>query len=233
MRANPASALLIFSFLPSLCSAQSGPASGTHPPIHKLLCYEQTGLSLLRPYERGKVPVVLIHGLWLNPCSWNRMIEALEADPTIAGRYQFWTFGYSTGDPIPYSASLLRRDLDEARRELDPERSDPALDRMVLVGHSMGGLLAKLMAVDSSDRLWRVISDRPVAELMGDQDDVAMFRSALCFGARPDVRRVIFIATPHRGSRFDQGSIRRIGTRLVRVPDPLRAAHRRQRANLL
>ncbi len=195
--------------------------------IGHLLRYEPTGLSLLRPYAKGKVPVVLIHGLWVSPWSWNRMIEALEEDPAIGGRYQFWTFGYSTGDPIPYSAHLMRRDLDEVRRTLDPTKSDAAFDRMVLVGHSMGGLLTKMMAVDTGDRLWRVISDRPFGDLSGEKRDVELFREGLFFGPVPGVRRVVYIATPHRGSRFDRGSIQRVGTRLVRVPDPLRAAHDR------
>ena len=70
-----------------------------------IIRFEPTGLSLLRPYQRGKIPVVFVHGLWSNPWSWSRMIESLEADPALRDRYQFWTFGYSTGDPLPYSAS--------------------------------------------------------------------------------------------------------------------------------
>ena len=124
--------------------------------IAGLLRYEPTGLSLLRPYTRGQIPVVFIHGLWSNPWSWDRMIAELEADPSLADRYQFWTFGYSTGDPIPYSASLLRRDLDEVRRKFDPDGSDAAFDRMVLVGHSMGGLLTKMMVQESGTRLWQI-----------------------------------------------------------------------------
>ena len=227
MRLSLIRILLALSSLSSVCLAQSTPATNTQAPPHKLLCYEQTGISLVRPYERGKIPVVFIHGLWVNPCSWNRTIEALSVDPAISSRFQFWTFGYSTSDPIPYSALLLRGDLDEVHRALDPDGTDLALGRMIIVGHSMGGLLAKLMAVDSSDRLWRVVSERPLADLLGDPGDVAIFRSALKFEARRDVRRVVFIATPHLGSRFDRGAIRQGGLRLVRIPDPLRAAHRR------
>ena len=155
------------------------------------------------------------------------MIEVLEADPAIERDFQLWTFGYSTGDPIPYSAYLLRRDLDEVRQKLDPTRADRALDRMVVIGHSMGGLVTKMIAVDSDDRLWRVVSDHPFNELVGEPDDRKLFQSGLFFRAYPGVRRVVYIATPHRGSRFDQGSIQRLGTRLVRLPDPLRAAHDR------
>jgi pimeloyl-ACP methyl ester carboxylesterase len=189
------------------------------------LCrYEPTGLSLLQPYRRGRIPVVLVHGLWSNPCSWSAMVEALEADASLRDRYQFWTFGYSTGDPIPYSASLLRRDLDDVRRQFDPDGSDAAIDRMVVVGHSMGGLLAKMMVQDSGSRLWRIVSDHPVDELAGEPEDRDLFRSALIFKPRPEVRRVVFIATPHRGSRVDRGRLGRLGSRLVRRHEPLRAS---------
>src|SRR5262249_32602713 len=159
------------------------PPANSAPALKALSRYEATGLSLLQPYVRGKVPVVLVHGLWSTPSSWHRMTEALEVDQVLAGGLQFWTYGYSTGDPIPYSAYLFRRDLDEARRMLDPDKTDPALDRMVLVGHSMGGLLTKMVAVDSGDRIWHVVSDRPVGELMGEEADRQLFHNGLFFHA--------------------------------------------------
>jgi pimeloyl-ACP methyl ester carboxylesterase len=220
--------LIALSFTtPSRSWAQVDAPASSSTPVSELLRYESTGLSLLSPYTRGKIPVVLIHGLWATPGSWRRMIATLEENPTIKGRYQFWTFGYSTGDPIPYSAHLLRENLEDVRRKVDPAKTDAALDRMVIVGHSMGGLLSKMMATESGDRLWRVISDQPYDKLVGEKGDLDLFRGGLFFGARADVRRVVYIATPHRGSRFDRGPIERIGTRLVRLPDPLRVAHDR------
>ncbi len=189
--------------------------------------YEPTGLSLLRPYQRGKVPVLFIHGLWSNPCSWAHMIESLEADSALRDRYQFWTFGYSTGDPLPYSAVLLRSNLDDVRRKFDPEGSDRTFDEMVVVGHSMGGLLTKMMVQETGARLWQIVSDRPVDELVGDPEDRDLFRRALFYKPRPEVRRVVFIATPHRGSDVDQGPLGHLGSRLIRLPDPLRASYNR------
>ena len=154
------------------------------------------------------------------------MIDSLEGDAALRERYQFWTFGYSTGDPIPYSAAL-RRNLAEARRKFDPGGTDAAFERMVLVGHSMGGLLTKMMVQDSETRLWRLISNRPAEELAGDPEDRDLFRRALIFRPCPEVRRVVFIATPHRGSRVDRGGLERLGSRLIRLPDPLRASHER------
>ena len=207
--------------------ASGHPSSGAATDVVNLLRFEPTGLSLLGPYQRGKIPVVFVHGLWANPCSWSRMIEHLEADAALRDHYQFWTFGYSTGDPIPYSASLFRHDLDEVRRKFDPGATDAAFDRMVLVGHSMGGLLTKMMVQDSGTRLWQLISNRPFEQLVGEPHDREIFRTALVFKARPEVRRVVFIATPHRGSRLDQGGLGHLGSRLVRLPDPLRTSHDR------
>src|SRR5262249_5143052 len=98
---------------------------------------------------------------------------------------------------------------------------------MVIVGHSMGGLLTKMMVQDSGTRLWRLMSERPAEQLAGEQEDCDLFRRALIFKPRPEVRRVVFIATPHRGSRVAQGGLERLGSRLVRLPDPLRTSYSR------
>jgi pimeloyl-ACP methyl ester carboxylesterase len=197
------------------------------PDVAKLFRYEPTGLSLLQPFARGRIPVVLVHGLWSSPWSWSRMIESLEADPVLSARYQFWTFGYSTGDPLPYTADLLRRALDDVRQKFDPDRSEGAFDRMVLIGHSMGGLITKMMAQETGSRLWQIVSDRPADQLAGDPADLELFRRALFYKPRIEVRRVVFIATPHRGSRVDKGPLGHLGSRLVRVQDPLRASYGR------
>jgi pimeloyl-ACP methyl ester carboxylesterase len=217
---------LAFGALPRLPAQVETPGQPA-AELKDLMRFEPTGLSLLRPHVRGRIPVVFVHGLWSSPWSWSHMIEALEADPAIHGPFQFWTFGYSTGDPIPYSAYLFRRSLDEVRQRLDPGKTDPAFGRMVVIGHSMGGLLSKMIAVESGDRLWNVVSDRPFDEMKGEDADRQLLHSGLIFEAYPGVRRVVYIATPHRGSRVDRGGLQRVGSRLVRLPDPLRAAHDR------
>jgi pimeloyl-ACP methyl ester carboxylesterase len=222
--------LAVFGFIVGIASplfAQQGERFRPASELRALLRYDATGISLPRPYARGKIPVVFVHGLWSSPSSWHRMIQTLEADPVINGGYQLWTFGYSTGDPIIYSSHLFRKNLNDVRAKFDPEKTDPAFDRMVLVGHSMGGLLSKMIVSESGDRIWRLVSSRPIADFRGEDADRALLRDGVIFAPHKGVRRVIYIATPHRGSHFDEGLIERAGTRLVRVPDPLRAAHAR------
>ena len=187
--------------------------------------WEPIGLSLVRPYVRGKVPAVLIHGLGDTPASWATLIDRLEANPLVGNHYQFWTFGYVTGQPILYSASLLRQALQETRQRYDPARTDQAFDQMVLIGYSMGGILAKVMAQDSGSLLWDQISDQPVEKLLGPDDARDVLRRSFFFKAVPEVHRIIFIATPHRGSQVDSGPLHWVAAQLNRPLDSLRKIH--------
>ena len=177
-----------------------------------------------RPYERGKVPVVLIHGLWGNPHLWDPMVEDLEADPALRGGYQFWTFRYASGDSIPYSAHLLRQALRRARRVFDPDGTDAAFDRMVVVGHSLGGILAKMMVQSSGSRLWQTVCARPIDQVGSPPEDCRLLQQAFCYKPVPEVRRVVFITTPHRGSPLASGRLREVGTRLCGGPSRFRQA---------
>jgi pimeloyl-ACP methyl ester carboxylesterase len=184
--------------------------------------FEPIGLAPVHSYVRGKIPVVLIHGLGSNPRSWVPMIASLEADPVIERHFQFWTFGYSTGEPILYSASLLRQSLRQARERYDPQMTDGSFVQTVLIGHSLGGILAKLMAQDSGTALWGRISSQPVDKLLGPADARDALRQSQFFKAVPEVSRIVYIATPHRGSDADYGALRWLGTWLNQPLDDMR-----------
>jgi pimeloyl-ACP methyl ester carboxylesterase len=157
-------------------------------------------LYTLTPYRPGHVPVVLIHGTASSPARWADLVNELNADPRIGPHIQFWLFAYNTGNPILYSAGLLHEALTRTVGELDPEGADPALRDMVLIGHSQGGLLAKLMVVDSGTRFWDNISETPLADLQVSEETRAVLRRSLFMTPLPFVDRVVFVATPHHGS---------------------------------
>src|SRR5689334_18571695 len=177
------------------------------------------GLRMPRSYQRGKIPVVLIHGMGVGTASWRPMIAALEADRPLADSCQFWTFTYDTSGPILYSAALLRQDLGRARRVFDPDGTDRAFDQTVLIGHSMGGLLAKLMAQRSGSAIWGLISDRPFEQLAGPPEARELLRQMAFFEQERSVRRLVFIATPHLGSRLSGRALHGITARLLRGPE--------------
>jgi len=173
------------------------------------------------PYERGRIPIVFVHGTASSPGRWADMANDLLADPWIRHRYQFWFFMYDTGNPIAYSGMLLRDKLTDAVSRLDPEGDDPCLRRMVVIGHSQGGLLTKLTAVDTGSRLWNSISRVPLAELPASEDFRTLLGRALFVQPLPFVRRVVFVATPHRGSFRTGAWVNGLLRRLVRLPGNL------------
>jgi hypothetical protein len=157
-------------------------------------------LYTMTPYRPGRVPLVLVHGTVSVPARWAELVNELDSDPRIASRYQFWLFTYNTGNPVLYSAGLLREALAATVAELDPEGRDPALRQMVVVGHSQGGLLTKLTVVDSGTRFWDNVSRTPVTDLRVSAETRALLQRTMFVRPLPFVRRVVFMATPHRGS---------------------------------
>jgi pimeloyl-ACP methyl ester carboxylesterase len=181
----------------------------------------RANLMLLRPYEPGKIPVVMVHGLISSPLAWIPMLNELLRDPTIQQRYQFLLFMYPTGVPVPIAAALLRDSLQEAGRTYNPEGRDPSFSQMVLLGHSMGGLLSHMMAVDSGNRLWQLNTDRRFEDLLGPPKVLEELRHYLFFDHQNFVRRVVFLATPHRGSDLSRGVVGRLGASLISEPDQI------------
>ncbi len=174
----------------------------------------------LEPHVPGKVPVVFVHGTNSNPAWWGNMANDLRADPRIRERFAFWFFAYDSGNPILYSGMNLRRALREAVALLG--EAGPCLEEMIVVGHSQGGLLTKLTAVDSGTRFWDAIARRPFEEAELRPETRELLREALFVEPLPFVERVVFIATPHRGSFLaSPGIVRRVASRLIQLPADL------------
>jgi pimeloyl-ACP methyl ester carboxylesterase len=181
----------------------------------------KTGIRRMQPYIPGRIPVVFVHGTASSPVWWAEMWNTLRADPVIRERYQFWMFNYASGNPITYTAGILRSDLMDTVKELDPDGKDAALQHMVIIGHSQGGLLAKLTATDTGDKLWRLASKTNIDELQVDVSMRELLRSNFFFKPLPCVSRVIFIATPHRGSYQNTKFVQRFLTRFMEFPGDL------------
>lgn len=178
-----------------------------------------TGLFMLEPYDPNKIPVLMIHGLWSGPVTWMEMFNDLCSFPEIRDRCQFWFYLYPTGQAFWASARRLRLDLDKAFQTLDPEHTSPALKQMVLVGHSMGGLLAEMQTLDTGDRLWAAFSDHPFEELKVDDETRERLRQTLFLQPNQNVRHVITIGTPHHGSYFANDYTRWLGRQFIKLPE--------------
>ena len=168
-------------------------------------------LTQVQPYDPQKIPVLFVHGLQNTPVTWVPMVNTIWADPILRRNYQVWVFSYPSGYPIPYSALLLRRELDALNKTFPNHR------QIVLVGHSMGGILSRLMITDSGgDKVWRYFFGKLPAQTKLSPESKALVREALVFKRRRDVARVIFISTPHRGSLIAESPIGRIASSIIR-----------------
>lgn len=179
------------------------------------------GLFMLHPYHPNMIPVVFVHGTASSPARWAEMANELLGDPRIASRYQLWFFLYNSGNPIVLSAMRLRESLMAVRKDVDPDGKDPALNQMVVIGHSQGGLLTKLMVVDSGDRFWHNVTSVPFDQAQLDPETRDLAARAFFFKPQPYVTRVIFIATPHRGSYMASNPIVKLGNKFINLPGSL------------
>lgn len=191
---------------------------------------QDEGLFLLEPYQPGKVPLLLVHGLMSNPETWIDMANDLLVLPGFADCFQIWGFRYDTGRPFLGSAARLRSDLDTLMQSID-QGHDPALHRLVLAGHSMGGLICKLQVVNSEDVLWRAAANRPFDQINTDDPTRVKLAELFFFEANRRIERVVFIATPHRGSSWASRPIGRVASRLVRRTPTERQWHAELIAN--
>jgi len=176
------------------------------------------GLFLVAPYRPDRIPLILVHGLMSTPMTWREVINACYADPLLRERYQILVYLYPTGYPVPKSAAGLRRRIREFEKSYDPQGTNQAMKNMVVVGHSMGGLLTNIQIREGGDRLWSKLFDKPVGELEVSDAQRARLRENVYFKANKNIRRVVFVCAPHRGSEWASKRIGRFGSRLIRTP---------------
>jgi len=201
----------------------SAPISYYQPPGNPLFIglmgalraahYEKrTGLYFLQPYDPDRIPVVFVHGLISTPFDWVKTINGLQADPEIRKRYQFWVFAYPTGNPVLYSSLRLREELARAD-QFYPNHKD-----YVLVGHSMGGLLSQAQVTNVSRSDWERTVGGPMMELFATLKPADLVAKATTFKANSRIKRVVFVCTPHRGSKMASGGIGELGIKLISLP---------------
>jgi pimeloyl-ACP methyl ester carboxylesterase len=186
---------------------------------------QESQLFFLHRYDPAKIPVVFVHGLRSGPVVWKNSINELLADPELRHRYQPLCFIYPSQLAIPNSSARLRQLLKSSRDSLDPKRQNPGFGRIVLVGHSMGGLLARMQAIDSGPDFWKslfAVSQRTLAN-QTDQKTQLMVNQALHFKRMQNVKLLVFVCTPHQGSELaDIGLLRSVAKVLLYLPNAAR-----------
>ncbi len=181
-----------------------------------------TGLYLFEPYDEKRIPVVFVHGLMSDISTWGQMLNTLLHDSKLRKKYQFLGFAYSSGNPVFTSAAILRKNLAALRQTLvENKRSTEQFDKMVLVGHSMGGLLSRLQitscSVEEISGFFQIRNQELFLRNLSSQER-EKFREKIVFSPAPFIKRVIFIAVPHKGSEIARSWVGAIGASLINLP---------------
>ena len=140
------------------------------------------------------------------------MIHFLRNDERIRKNYQFWVYAYPSGQPYPKPTAVLRNELDRID-ERYPDHKD-----IVLVGHSMGGMISRLLISDSGDILWRTAFGKSPEETELSEETRAAIGELILFEARSDISRVIYCSASHRGSEHATNRLGRFGAKLIGDP---------------
>jgi pimeloyl-ACP methyl ester carboxylesterase len=178
-----------------------------------------TRLIFMQPYDPNRIPVVLVHGLLSTPQMWGEVVNGLQADPVIRKNFQFWAFFYPTGQPIPLSALELRKALRAA------EARYPLPRGLVLVGHSMGGIISRAQASGSGGRaMFDEIFGKDAPRVAERLPRAPLLRDSLIFERDKNVRRLVFVCVPHQGSNMALAGPAGFVASLIRLPNNIVSA---------
>jgi hypothetical protein len=182
---------------------------------------EETGLYFLQPYDPNKIPVVLIHGLVSSPDAFKTTINDLAPEPWFRQHYQIWLYNYPTGNPWLFSSMRFRQLMGEACAYARTKGGDHQLNQMVVIGHSMGGLIARSSVSTPGSAFYDAYFNQPVEQLKIPDKNRRAIREATLYQPLREPRRVVFLAVPHRGSPAANLRISVLISKLIRLPKQL------------
>jgi hypothetical protein len=175
-------------------------------------------LGMTEPYDPHRIPVLFVHGLNSHPLMWRDVINDLRFDPELRGKYQFCAFYYPTGWPPAYSAMRLREELAAVDKVYGSQHG------MVLVGHSMGGIISRMQVISPGRAIWDKGLGPQADTLYRTLPPTHLSKRMFLFSANPDIGREIYICVPHRGSRMADWSLVSWFTKFIRMPANIMSA---------
>ena len=184
---------------------------------------ERSGMYSLAEYDPDKIPLILVHGLMSSPATWAQTINALFNEPELRKRYQVFVFAYASGNPILYSSHLLRKELLKMAKKYNKDGKDKNFNNMVIVAHSMGGLISKMLIQNSDTVLHEMAIKGPLEDIEKklSKKQRAFIKEVLEFERLPFVKRIVFASTPHRGSDIATFSIITFSTKIITLAPTL------------
>jgi hypothetical protein len=182
---------------------------------------EESGIYFITPYDPEKIPVVFVHGLVSSPDAFKNMVNELMPEPWFREKYQIWLYNYPTGNPWIFSSLKFRELMNEACAYARTKGHDRNLNRMVVVAHSMGGLLTRSSVTDPKSVMYDALFDKPFDQLEVSAETRKFIQDGTLYRPLTEPERVVFLAVPHRGSPMANLRVSTWISRLIRLPKTL------------
>lgn len=171
-------------------------------------------LYMLEPYNPNKKVIVLVHGLASSPEAWIRLTNDIMGDDVLREHYQVWQVFYSTNMPILESRYQINTIINQGFASID--QNSPSAKDAVLIGHSMGGIIARLLVSDANliQPALNMLNNRKFDKFKNDD----IFKSRLTIKSVPNFDRAIFISAPHRGTEFADRWFTLAARKIIKLP---------------
>ena len=176
---------------------------------------------MMQSFDPNRRVLLMLHGLASSPEAWVNVVNEITGDEVLRAEFQVWQVYYPTNAPLAYNQATIREAVVSTMRHFDPGATSRASRDMVLIGHSMGGVLGRLLVSSSGDTLWNEVRQEYA---IGDDRAEALrerLDPMLRFGPMPEIERAIFIAAPHRGTRVAGKGLVQWLAGLVKLPGTL------------
>lgn len=184
-------------------------------------------LFMLEPYNPNKKVVIMVHGLASSPATWVNFTNNLLADPLLRNNYQVWQIFYSTNLPILENRYQIQELIKTAYQMTDPNGTHPASKNSVLIGHSMGGVISRMMVSDDDlsgnmDELAYLVSSNhpkhPATPHALSEHEKTQLRERFTLNALPQVDTAVFISAPFRGTDYAERWFTLFARKIIRLP---------------
>lgn len=171
-------------------------------------------LYMLEPYNPNKKVIVLVHGLASSPEAWIRLTNDIMGDNVLREHYQVWQVFYSTNMPILESRFQINAIINQGFASIN--QTSASAKNAVLIGHSMGGIIARLLVSDANltQPALKMLNNRKFDKFKDDP----IFESRLTIQSVPNFDRAIFISAPHRGTAFADRWFTLAARRIIKLP---------------
>ena len=179
---------------------------------------EKPRVYLMQPYDPNRRVIIMLHGLASSPEAWINVANEVLGDETLRKNYQVWQVYYPTNAPLAFNQHAIRKAIQDTLHAFDTEGKNRASQDVVLIGHSMGGVLARLLVSDSGDSFWEPMVK--LYKLEGERKEKARkkLKNYLWFKPMPQASRAVFIASPHRGTPFAENRFSRWAAGVIKLP---------------